>query len=250
MHIVTVNCLSNCIMEEAQVAFNFFYLILLFCSIYPPSEFQSAGITIENLFSNYLGSESLVFVQYHINRSCFLLASHSILPLTYFVIYTLYFGTSGFTGYSTLVIFWNILIALSIFLPIFVGCLIFYFKQNNWEKHPIACILKKYANSSQSWQSVAGDINTEFRRNNKLVKKMSSISNIIATENWIMKTSLYFVHFAHQSDTALIADKSDNHDISITASSESVQFVNIQGTCDEKFIYFSFIFYVIYSQTN
>ena len=50
---------------------------------------------------------------------------------------------------------------------------------------------------------------------------------MIATQNWVIKTSHYIVNFAHQSDTALIAIQSDSHDIN-EVSSDSIQFVNIQ----------------------
>lgn len=47
------------------------------------------------------------------------------------------------------------------------------------------------------------------------------------TENWIIKTTPYTVYLAHQSDTALIANKSDTHMIG-QDTSDIVQFVNIE----------------------
>lgn len=179
------------------------------------------------MFASYLGSESVLFVQYHINRSCLTLLIHSVIPVIYFMIYFLYFDLSF--GDSVLQYFWILLIVLSVILPFAVLAMIYRYKTNNFENHPIPRILSKYSNSpSQSWTVVAAEINNEFRRTDKLVKKFSSITKIIATENWIMKTSVYFVHFAHQSDSALIADRSDSHNISIQDSTDSVQFVNIQ----------------------
>ena len=78
--------------------------------------------------------------------------------------------------------------------------------------------------------TVAAEINNEFRRTDKLIKTFSAITKIVVTENWIMKTSLYFVHFAHQSDSALIAVNTDSHNISIQDTNDSAQFVNIQVT--------------------
>lgn len=145
------------------------------------------------------------------------------------MIYYLYFGIVITHEHDVLRMFWIILTVLSIILPFAVMSMIYYYKRNNWENHPIPKILKKYCNSpDQSWAVVAGEVNNEYRRNEKLVKKFSAITKIIATENWIMKTSVYFVHFAHQSDSALIAVKSDTHSISIHDSSDSAQFVNIQ----------------------
>lgn len=168
-------------------------------------------------------------MQYHINRSCLALMIHSVVPLVYFLIYYFYFDNLNFGDSSFLQYFWICLMTLAVVLPFAVMSLIYYYKRNNWANHPIPKILKNYCNSpDQSWTVVASEINNEYRRNDKLVKKFSSITKIIATENWIMKTSLYFVYFAHQSDSALIADKSDSHNISIQDSSDSVQFVTIQ----------------------
>lgn len=126
---------------------------------------------------------------------------------------------------------WSTLIVLSLILPIFSMCLIAYWQKHSWANHPIAKILRKYSNQPEerdSWKIVASEINNEYRRQDKLVKKFSAITKIIVTENWIMKTSLYFVHFAHQSDTALIAVNTDTHNISIQDTNDSAQFVNIE----------------------
>lgn len=189
------------------------------------------GFTIENIFAKYLGSESILFIQYHINRSCLMLVIHSIVPILYFIIYYLYFGGARLPNVALVQYFWSMLIALALILPIFTLSLIAYYKRNNWENHPIAKILVKYSNTPEiaaSWKTVAAEINNEYRRQEKLVKRFSAITKIIATENWIMKTSLYFVHFAHQSDTAIIAINSDSHNISIQDTHDSVQFVNIE----------------------
>lgn len=184
------------------------------------------------MFSKYLGSESILFIQYHINRSCLILIIHSVLPIIYFMTYYLYFGGARLPNIALIQYFWSMLIILSFLLPIFTICLIaYYYKRNNWENHPIAKILRKYSNTQEnraSWVTVAAEINNEFRRQEKLVKRFSAITKIIVTENWIMKTSLYFVNFAHQSDTALIAVNSDSHNISIHDNNDSVQFVNIE----------------------
>lgn len=161
-----------------------------------------------------------------------MLMVHSIVPILYFMIYYLYFGIKlpkvVFVQYI-----WYSLIVLAFLLPIFALCLIYYYKQNNWRNHPIAKILQRYSNTPSvpdSWTTVAAEINNEFRRTDKLIKTFSAITKIVVTENWIMKTSLYFVHFAHQSDSALIAVNTDSHNISIQDTNDSAQFVNIQVT--------------------
>lgn len=153
---------------------------------------------------------------------------HSILPFGYFVIHFFFFEIDWDDENSLAEQFWWILNILSIILPCLVMTLIWSYKHSQWSSHPIPRILSKYCNNDQRWEIVANQINTEFRRTDKLLKQFSSVCKIVATENWIMKTSLYFVHFAHQSDSALIADKSDAHNISIHDSTDSAQYVNIQ----------------------
>lgn len=180
------------------------------------------------MFSKYLGIEELVFVHYHINRSCLVMLVHSLLPLTYFIISFLFFDIE-FGDDMTTMNFWIFLNVAALVLPFLVMAIIWYYKQNNWSNHPIAKTLKLYSNTpDQEWHVVASDINTEYRRSEKMVKQFHSCSKIVATENWIIKTSFYFVHFAHQSDTALIAVGSDAHSISMHDSMDSAQFVNIQ----------------------
>ncbi len=160
-----------------------------------------------------------------------MLIIHSVLPITYFMFYYLYFGGAKIPKSSHVLYYWWTLVILALILPIFTISLIAYYKSNNWQNHPIAKILRKYSNSPEnpsSWTTVASEINNEFRRQEKLVKRLSAVTKIVVTENWIMKTSLYFVNFAHQSDTALIAVNSDSHSISIQDSNDSAQFVNIE----------------------
>lgn len=57
---------------------------------------------------------------------------------------------------------------------------------------------------------------------------MNSVSNIIATDNWIIKTSIYFPNICHQSDTVLIADKTYEFPRGVEDTSEPMQYVSIQ----------------------
>ena len=57
------------------------YVILALCLIAPPVEFVSIGLTIQNLFSSFLGSEEMNFIFYHIKRTTCTYIFHSIIPL-------------------------------------------------------------------------------------------------------------------------------------------------------------------------
>lgn len=62
-----------------------FYSLMygFFCLLFvaPPTEFVSAGLTIQNIFSGILGSEEMNFIHYHIRRSTVTIVVHSLLPL-------------------------------------------------------------------------------------------------------------------------------------------------------------------------
>ena len=67
--------------SELDLMFTLGYMFFSFLLIAPPVEFVSAGITVQNIFANYLGSEEMHFIDYHIKRTTVTLISHSILPL-------------------------------------------------------------------------------------------------------------------------------------------------------------------------
>lgn len=67
--------------DTLNAIFTIGYLFFVFCFVAPPTEFVSAGLTIQNVLSNYLGSEQLHFIEYHMKRTAVTLLVHSILPL-------------------------------------------------------------------------------------------------------------------------------------------------------------------------
>ncbi|XP_031616651.1 E3 ubiquitin-protein ligase TM129 [Contarinia nasturtii] len=217
----------NVNMQEAEFGFSILFFLFSFGIIYPPQEFESVGLTINNVFSSYLGSSDIEFIQYHLRRTCLTLLIHSILPTLYVVCYYLKFGDIIEYNAEVFPIFvlWNFLIFFLMILPVISATVIYYWCKDNYANHPLAQNLQKY--SRENWIQAARDINAENRRDNKLCMKTSAIHSVVATANWIMKVSYYSVSVAHQSDTALIAIRSDSHDLS-EISTESVQFVNIK----------------------
>ena len=68
-------------MEEIVIVFTLAYLLVSLCFVAPPREFISAGLTVQNILSSYLGSEDMDFVGYHLKRTTATLLLHSLLPL-------------------------------------------------------------------------------------------------------------------------------------------------------------------------
>ena len=61
--------------------FTLFYIFFAACLVAPPTEFISAGLTVQNILSSVLGSETMHFVYYHIRRTTATMILHSVLPL-------------------------------------------------------------------------------------------------------------------------------------------------------------------------
>ena len=71
-------------MDSGVSMYLFYSLIYGFfclCVIAPPTEFVSAGLTIQHIFSSFLGSEDMTFIEYHIKRTTVTAFMHSLLPL-------------------------------------------------------------------------------------------------------------------------------------------------------------------------
>lgn len=209
------------------------YILISGCIVYPPTEFISAGLTIKDIFSDLLGRENEFFVQYHLRRSVITLFVHSMLPFGYICGLILFEHINlvrVLQGYHNI---WLIFIVCAVQLPLHMLYKVLRWSTNNWSNHPIVRNLVTYCNNNNvennnaTWSTIASDINTEYRRVDKTIINTNSVSCVIATDNWIIKVMPYKILVAHQSDTILIVNKSDTHNMSPVTRGE-VQFINIQ----------------------
>nr|AAL13910.1 LD39811p [Drosophila melanogaster] len=212
--------------------------------IYPPEEFQRLGFTIEQLFARFLGEEYLDFVGYHQRRTSLNLFVHSCLPFSYFLIHRLKFSVFATqepledfdldpdfpmpqeaVAFKTLT--WKTAQRFSVLAVLAMPALIFNWHQENWRRHPISKALSKYSITPGSYSAVASEIGIEFRQPEIYKKKLNSISSVIATQNWIIKTTMYNVHFAHQSNTSLSVAKAETYNISHQDQNDTLQMISI-----------------------
>lgn len=68
-------------MDSPEVTFTLAYVVFAVCFVFTPTEFHSAGLTVQNLLSGWLGSEDAAFVPYHLRRTAATVLCHSLLPL-------------------------------------------------------------------------------------------------------------------------------------------------------------------------
>ena len=125
----------------------------------------------------------------------------------------------------TISFYWQLYLAVCIIVPICAFLLAFYWSRNKWSNHPIARTLQHHAQRGSSWPSVASLINIEFRRIDKFTTGIIG-RRVIVTDSWIIRTSTYNVHVAHQGDVHLLLMGTDEHTISHD-SNTGVQFLNI-----------------------
>lgn len=151
-------------MQEAEFVFSLVFTLFAFGIIYPPTEFESIGLTINNVFSTFLGSIDIEFVQYHLRRTCLTLFIHTLLPVIYVLCYRLKFGNliEYNTEFFPNFVAWNSFVIFAFILPIISAGIIYIWCKNDYSNHPIAKTLQKY--NHQSWLQAAVDINAEYRR--------------------------------------------------------------------------------------
>lgn len=184
-------------MSESDWIYILFSLVTSFCFIF--NEFASAGVSVNQLFGKFFGDEYTQFVQHHILRTSMTLIVHSALPLFFVVLRFLSIGPDD--G-----IYYQIIVASALLLPTLSFSWVFYWWMNGWRDHGVVKTLSVYM-QNDGWMSLVTDINTEYRSQERMQIKLNSISNLIITDNWLIKTLPYTIHIAHQSDMELIADK-------------------------------------------
>ncbi|KAJ8316912.1 hypothetical protein KUTeg_004816 [Tegillarca granosa] len=210
--------------EAVNLLFTLLYIFFSLCLIAPPTEFVSAGITIQNVLSNFLGSEDMNFIYYHIKRTSATVFVHSLFPLGYYVCLGLFSPQLQLFYPWDLNAKWKLFLAICLILPLVAAGLIYYWSRRKWDNHPIARQLH-YLGNGDSWRAVASSINIEFRRFDKFMSGVKG-RQVVVTDSWVMKVSTYFVYVAHQNDIHLTLAATEEHSISYE-SLTSVQYLNM-----------------------
>ena len=116
------------------------------------------------------------------------LCVQSLLPLGYFVFMGLFSDLNLF-DFVNLSRYWSLYLKCSILFAVLILTICYYWKQNNFNNHPVAVKLKKF---SANWNQIANQINVEFRRIDKF-QAGSLFSRVYVTDNWLIKVSLYSI---------------------------------------------------------
>jgi len=220
----------------ATIVFSLFYAVFCTGFIYQSKEFSGAGLSPEIFLSynDWIGSEELRFFVYHMKRTAGSMVIHSLLPAGYLVGYS-YFTSIIDMNHPTMYhfwahwpVFWNLLM-LSVLLPVLAASIVWFWSLNGWERHPFVGKLRLYASNS-SWHQVRADVETEFRRIDKISIRTNPLSKVVVTDNWIVMVGAWpwSLQLSHQSDVSLELASSEHHRISTEGEIGGAQFLHIK----------------------
>jgi len=68
-------------MDTEGILFTLAYTLVSVCIVCPPTEFISAGLTVQNVLAQLLGSEQMDFVHFQIRRTTSTMLIHAMLPV-------------------------------------------------------------------------------------------------------------------------------------------------------------------------
>ncbi|CAN9514541.1 unnamed protein product [Ophioblennius macclurei] len=201
-------------MESPELSFTLAYVTLSVCFIFTPNEFRSAGLTVQNLFQSWLGSEDVAFIHYHVRRTSATLLLHCALPGGYYIGMCIAAPEKNLLHVHQVSGLWRAFLLLSLCLLLCSWMLIFYWSRNNWSNHPISKALLAHVQPAfPGWGAVATSINTEFRRIDKFATGPPA-ARVIVTDSWVLKVSTYHIYMALQTDCHVTVTQSRQHQFS------------------------------------
>ncbi|XP_003458154.1 E3 ubiquitin-protein ligase TM129 isoform X1 [Oreochromis niloticus] len=206
-------------MESPELSFTLAYIVLSFCFVFTPTEFRSAGLTVQNLFSSWLGSEDVGFIQYHIRRTSITILVHSALPLGYYMGMCVAAPEKNLGYIYQVSDNWRAFLLLSLCLQLVSWIIVFYWSRGRWHNHPISKMLQAHVQPPfSSWGSVAVSINTEFRHIDKFATGAPG-ARVIVTDTWVLKVTTYHIYMALQRDCHVTVTESTQHHLNPDSAS-------------------------------
>jgi len=222
------------VQAPATMVFTLFYAIFCTGFVCQFREFCGAGLSPESVLSwgDWVGSEEIRFFHYHMKRTAGTLLIHSLLPLGYFLGYS-YLSVVMDHSHHTMEHFWqdNPLFwdgfMVSILLPLTVATLVWWWSLQGWSRHPFLSALQPY---TQSWTQLAADLETEFRRIDKMCVRTSPLGRLVVTDNWVVMVGAWpwSLRVSHQSDVTLEIESSEHHQISTEGEIGGTQYLRIK----------------------
>lgn len=212
------------------VAYAAGFTLFMLCFVTQSLEFHSAGISPESIL-NLVGflrqSENLRFVEYHVVKSAGIVFIHSFIPLIFFLLNPLVSSGPFFDIPAGLL---AVGFGLSVLLPVVAAGAVLVWKRDDWADHPFVRKVLSQSTGVRNWRAMAADVDTEFRRVDKLVIRSGNVGKVVITDNWILKVGQWPWSFAiaHQSDVRIEVIRSDNFNLSVDTPGAGAQFLTVR----------------------
>ncbi|TGZ59538.1 hypothetical protein CRM22_009027 [Opisthorchis felineus] len=213
-------------LSPLEVLYTLLFWLFVVFTVYPPLEFIAAGVTLENIFGRFLGSENVFFFEYHLRRTAMLRVVCSFYLLLYYGVMrslspTVVLNSPNIQPPFTL---WDLILwtGIASFTFLCSHTYIVWYAQGAWSGHPTVISLKKLSDSTKSegqssdppdqwWLSYVSSINAECRRPDKFVASQGGLSSswpgrrMIVTDSWILTSHFTKFRVVKQSPDELIA---------------------------------------------
>uniref|UniRef100_A0A1A8KD09 Transmembrane protein 129 n=1 Tax=Nothobranchius kuhntae TaxID=321403 RepID=A0A1A8KD09_NOTKU len=214
-------------MTSPELSFTLAYVTFAICIIFTPDEFRSAGLTVQNVFSSWLGSEDVDFLRYHLRRISVTILVQSALPLGYYLGMCVAAPEKHLNSFYQVSHSWRAFLLLAVCLHLASCAVVIYWSCCQWHGHPIRRALQAHVRPPHSrWGSVASSINTEFRRIDKFAAGAPG-ARVIVTDSWVMKVTTYHIHVALQRDCHVTVTHSRQHQLS-PESTSPIEILNLR----------------------
>ena len=228
-------------MIDSVSFFTLFYALFCLGFVFQSREFIGAGLSPEQIFSTWIPTEDIQFIEHHMLKNSFTLILHSALPWIYLFIYA-FISTEDpliiqdhFAYISQNKIFYSIFV-FSLILILTTAAWVQIWATNSWNYHPFAQKLKLQT-VNNSWREVMQDINREFRRIDKLIIQTSPLTKIVITDNWIILIGQWPWEFqvAQKSNVTLELIQSVHLALSPDADEAGgIQYLSVKVNCSKS----------------
>ncbi|THD21282.1 Transmembrane protein [Fasciola hepatica] len=213
-------------LDPLEIMYTIIFGLFVACTVFPPLEFVAAGVTLENIFHRFLGSESTNFFEFHLRRTALLRATCSYFVLIYYFAMRYLSETVSLASPNRKAPFtsWDLVLWVGFALATFVSfhTYIFWYDHGSWSGHPTVRMLQKILETQESdasaessnqrrWRQLSSSINAECCHMDKFVAGQGGIGHnwpgrrFIVTDSWILASRFTAFTVIKQSADNLVA---------------------------------------------
>ncbi|TPP51554.1 Transmembrane protein [Fasciola gigantica] len=213
-------------LDPLEIMYTIIFGLFVACTVFPPLEFVAAGVTLENIFHRFLGSESTNFFEFHLRRTALLRAACSYFVLIYYFAMRYLSESVSLASPNRKAPFtsWDLVLWVGFAVATFVSfhTYIFWYDHGSWSGHPTVRMLQKImetqepdasaeSSNQRRWRQLSSSINAECCHMDKFVAGQGGIGHnwpgrrFIVTDSWILASRFTAFTVIKQSADNLVA---------------------------------------------